>query len=89
MRKQIRGEGGVLGFFWFLVRDIYTTPSHRNGLCAHYNLFLLTKSHAYASTVAPSVLLMLDCAKNISGFVGYKGQLRQREDPLAWHITDG
>lgn len=85
MRKQIRGEGGVLVFFsfffCFLVRDINATPSHRNGLCAHYNLFLLTKSHACASVVAPSVLLMLDCAKNISGFVGYKGQLRQREDP--------
>lgn len=39
--------------------------------------------------VAPSVLLMLDCAKNRSGFVGYKRELRQREDPLAWRITDG
>lgn len=60
-----------------------------NGLCVHYNLFLLTKSHAYSNMVAPSVLLMLDCAKNHSGFVGYKRELRQREDPLAWRITDG
>lgn len=55
----------------------------------HYALFLLTKSHAYSSTVVPSVLLMLDCAKNNSGFIGCKRQLRQREDFLAWYNADG
>lgn len=55
----------------------------------HYKLFLSTKSHAYSSIVAPSVLLMLDSAKNNSGFIGHKRQLRQREESLAWYNTDG
>lgn len=54
-----------------------------------YNLFLLTKSHAYSSIVAPSVLFMLDRAKNNTGFIGYKRQLRQREGSLAWCNADG
>jgi len=63
-------------------------PIEKKAFVYSYNLFLLTKSHTYSSIAAPSVLLILDCAKNISGFIGFKRQLRKREDSLAWYNAD-
>lgn len=73
----------------FFVRYISAYPSPRRKYLWTNVIYSLTKSHAYSSKVAPSVLLMLDCAKNRSGFIGCQRQLRQKKGSLAWHDVHG
>lgn len=73
----------------FFVRYISAYPSPRRKHLWTNVIYSLTKSHAYSSKVAPSVLLMLDCAKNRSGFIGCQRQLRQKKGSLAWHEVHG